>query len=54
LAAVEFEEGVQHLIAQTKDIALAVYEIYRQDPDFKNDNLKKRSLNPKLKDFTQN
>jgi len=48
LAGIEFEEGMEHLAAQVKEIALAVYDIYRADSDFRGDNLKNRPLDPKL------
>ncbi len=51
LAEVEFEEGMEHLIGQAKEIALLVYELYRRDPDFRGSVLKEKPLNPKLKNL---
>jgi len=51
LGAVEWEEGQEHLVNQTKQIALEVYDIYLQDHDFRGDNLKNKPLNPKLKNL---
>ena len=48
LAGLEFEEGMEHLAAQTGAIAVEVYEIYRADPDFRGDSLKEKPLDPKL------
>lgn len=51
LAEVKWEENQEHLAVQVEEIALEVYEIYKNDPDFRGDNLKNRPLNPKLKDL---
>lgn len=46
-----WEEGQEHLAIQVEGIALEVFNIYRQDPDFKGDALKAKPINPKLKDI---
>lgn len=46
-----WEEGQEHLALQIEEIALEVFNIYRQDPDFKGDGLKEKPINPKLKDI---
>ena len=46
-----WEEGQEHLAIQVEGIALEVFNIYRQDPDFKGDGLKEKPINPKLKDI---
>jgi hypothetical protein len=46
-----WEEGQEHLAIQVEEIALEVFNIYRQDPDFKGDNLKEKPLNQKLKEI---
>lgn len=51
LEDVVWEEGQEHLALQIEEIALEVFNIYRQDPDFKGDGLKKKPINPKLKDI---
>lgn len=51
LSDIGWEEGQTHLAGQTEEIALQIYEIYRQDPDFRGDALKEKPLNPKLKNI---
>lgn len=51
LSQIEFEEGMEHLASQAKEIALLVYELYRLDPDFRGDALKEKPLDPKLKNL---
>jgi len=51
LADAVWEEGQEHLAIQVEGIALEVFNIYRQDPDFKGDALKAKPINPKLKDI---
>jgi hypothetical protein len=51
LADAVWEEGREHLAIQVEGIALEVFNIYRQDPDFKGDALKAKPINPKLKDI---
>jgi hypothetical protein len=53
LADIEFEEGMEHLAAQVRQIALEVYEVYRNDPDFRAGALNDKPLNPKLKEFKE-
>jgi len=48
LEGLEFDEGMEHLAAQTGVIAVEVYEIYREDSDFRGDTLKEKPLDPKL------
>ncbi|MCU0653639.1 MAG: hypothetical protein MUD10_05275 [Candidatus Pacebacteria bacterium] len=48
LAEVGWEDGREGLAGQTEQIALEVYEIYKNDPDFHGGNLKDRPLDPKL------
>jgi NAD-dependent SIR2 family protein deacetylase len=51
LETVGWEEGQEHLALQIEEIALEVFNIYRQDPDFKDNSLKDKPLNPKLKNL---
>lgn len=51
LETAEWEAGQEHLAVQIEEIALEVFNIYRLDPDFKDDNLKEKPINPKLKDL---
>lgn len=44
----EWEEGQECLVAQVEEIVLKIYELYKNDPDFKGDKLKEKPLNPKL------
>jgi len=49
LEAAEWEDGQDHLAMQIEELALEIFNIYRQDPDFKGDSLKEKPINPKLK-----
>ena len=49
LEAVAWEEGQEHLALQIEEIALEVFNIYRQDPDFREGALKAKPIDPKLK-----
>ena len=49
LETVGWEEGQEHLALQIEEIALEVFNIYRQDSDFKGDVLKEKPIDPKLK-----
>jgi len=51
LESAEWEEGREHLALQIEEIALEIFNIYRQDADFRGDNLKTKPINPKLKDI---
>jgi hypothetical protein len=51
LETVVWEEGQEHLALQIEEIALEVFNIYRQDPDFKGDALKEKPIDPKLKNL---
>lgn len=46
-----WEAGQEHLPVQVEEIALEVFNIYRQDPDFKGGALKEKPINPKLKNL---
>ncbi|MFA6376620.1 MAG: hypothetical protein WCX69_04450 [Candidatus Paceibacterota bacterium] len=49
LEIAEWEEGQEHLAVQIEELALEIFNIYRQDPDFKGNSLKEKPINPKLK-----
>ena len=51
LEPIDWEEGQEHLAGQIEEIALEVYEIYKNDPDFKDNNLGKKPLDPRLKNL---
>lgn len=51
LARMEWGQGQEHLAPQTEQIALEVFEIYKTDPDFRGNNLRTKSVNPKLKEM---
>ena len=51
LGEVKWDEGQEHLAGQTEQIALEIYEIYKNDEDFKGNGLKEKPLNPKLKNL---
>ena len=51
LEAADWEEGQECLAAQIEEIALKVYALYKNDPDFKGDKLKEKPINPKLKNI---
>ena len=51
LGQIKWEEGQAHLAAQTEQIALEIFEIYKADADFCGNNLKNKPIDPKLKDM---
>jgi len=51
LAGIEWGKGREHLAPQVEQLALEVFEIYKIDPDFRGNNLKTKSIDPKLKDM---
>ena len=51
LETAEWEEGQEHLALQIEEIALEVYGLYKNDPDFKENKLKEKPINPKLKNL---
>lgn len=46
-----WEEGQEHLALQIEEIALEVFNIYKNDTDFKGDTLRQKPLDPKLKEI---
>ena len=46
-----WEEGQEHLAIQVEEIALEVFNIYRQDPDFKGDNLERKAAESEIERY---
>lgn len=46
-----WEEDQEHLALQIEEIALEVFNIYKNDTDFKGDTLRQKPLDPKLKEI---